>query len=64
MSVPLKTRLINRRHVKDYALVAAGERTHRFTRGGAEFFVKAEAHLKVFIRSYVRSLPSKGKTIQ
>jgi hypothetical protein len=50
--------------VRDCALATAAERTHRFSRVGAEFFVKAEAHLKVFIRSYVRSLPSKGKTIQ
>jgi hypothetical protein len=55
--------LINRKHVKMFALEMAKSRTHKFTRVGGEFFIKAEAHMKEFIRSYVRSLPSKGKTI-
>ena len=56
-------RLINRKHVKCFALAAAKQRAHQFTRVGAEFFVKVETQTKEFIRSYVRSLPSKGKTI-
>ena len=63
MSAGVKTRLISRKHVKDYALSVASRRTHRFTRVGGEFFIKAEASLKEFIRLYVERLPSKGKTI-
>ena len=63
MSAEIKTRLINRKHVKDYALSMASRRAHQFTRVGGEFFLKAEAHLKEFIRGYVGRLPSKGKTI-
>jgi acyl-[acyl carrier protein]--UDP-N-acetylglucosamine O-acyltransferase len=63
MSADLKTKLISRKHVKDFALAMAANRFHQFTRVGAEFFIKVEANAKEFIRSYVRSLPSKGKTI-
>lgn len=59
----MSTKLISRKHVKDFALTVAGQREHKFTRVGAEFFIKVEAHTKEFIRQYVRSLPSKGKTI-
>ena len=57
------TKLISRKHVKAYALAMAENRAHKFTRVGADFYLKAEAQLKVFIRQYVKSLPSKGKTI-
>ena len=63
MSADVKTRLISRKHVKDFALTVAGQRAHKFTRVGGEFFVKVEAHVKEFIRGYVGRLPSKGKTI-
>jgi len=63
MSTDVKTKLISRKHVKDFALAMAAHRSHKFTRVGGEFFIKAEANLKEFIRSYVKSLPSKGKTI-
>ena len=63
MSAGIKTRLISRKHVKDFALTVAAHRTHKFSRVGGEFFLKAEAHLKEFVRSYVQRLPSKGKTI-
>jgi hypothetical protein len=59
----MSTKLISRKHVKDFALTVASQRAHKFTRVGGEFFIKVEAHVKEFIRSYVRSLPSKGKTI-
>jgi hypothetical protein len=59
----VSTKLISRKHVKDFALTTAGQRAHKFTRVGGEFYIKVEAHVKEFIRSYVRSLPSKGKTI-
>ena len=42
----IKTRLISRKHVKDFALTVAAHRTHKFSRVGGEFFLKAEAHLK------------------
>lgn len=59
----MSTKLISRQHVKDFALTVASQRAHKFTRVGSEFFIKVEANVKEFIRSYVRSLPSKGKTI-
>lgn len=59
----MSTKLISRKHVKEFALAMAKNRTHKFTRVGGEFFIKVEANVKEFIRSYVRSLPSKGKTI-
>ena len=59
----VSTKLISRKHVKDFALSVASQRAHQFTRVGGEFFIKAEANLKEFVRQYVRSLPSKGKTI-
>ena len=59
----MKTPLINRAQVKQFALEIAGKRAHRFTRVGNDFFIKCEAHAKEFIRQYINSLPSKGKTI-
>jgi len=63
VSADIKTKLISRKHVKDFALNIAQGRAHKFTRVGGEFFIKVEANVKEFIRSYARSLPSKGKTI-
>ena len=63
MSAEPKTRLISRKHVKAFALAAAAKRAHRFTRVGGAFFIKVEANVKEFIRTYVQRLPSKGKTI-
>lgn len=57
------TKLISRKHVKAYALAVAEHRAHKFTRVGADFFIKCEGQLKEFIRNYVSRLPSKGKTI-
>jgi hypothetical protein len=56
-------RLINRKHVKEFALEMAKGRAQKFTRVGGSFFLKCEANTKEFIRNYVRSIPSKGKTI-
>lgn len=64
MSLQTWTRLINRKHVRYYALAAANHRPHRFTRVGEDFLVKAEAGLKEFIRNYVAQLPSTGNTIR
>ena len=63
MSADIKTRLISRKHVKEYALFVAKGRAHQFTRVGGDFYLKCEGQLKVFIRHYVSRLPSKGKTI-
>jgi len=63
MSTDIKTKLISRKHVKDYALAMTKERAHQFTRVGGDFYIKVEANVREFIRSYVKSLPSKGKTI-
>jgi len=63
MSTNIKTKLVSKKHVKEFALAMAQSRAHKFTRVGGEFFIKCEAQLKEFIRSYVSRLPSKGKTI-
>jgi len=55
--------LINKKHVKGFALACAGHRAHKLTRVGSEFYIKCEAQMKEFIRGYIRSLPSRGKTI-
>ena len=60
----VKLRLLNKKHVKEFALEMAKDRAHRFTRVGGEFLLKCEGRLKDYIRTYVRQLPSKGKTIQ
>ena len=63
MSVEIKVKLVNKKHVKQFALDMAKSRAHKFTRVGGEFLIKCEANLKEFIRRYVQRLPSKGKTI-
>ena len=55
--------LINRKHVKEFALEMAKSRAHKFTRVGKGFLAQCEASLKNFIRDYIHRLPSKGKTI-
>ena len=57
-------RLINRKHVREFALEMAKSRAHRFTRVGGDFFLKCEGQLKAFIRSEVHRHPSVGKTLQ
>jgi len=63
MSSEVKVRLINRKHVKEFALEMAKSRAHKFTRVGGDFLMQCEGNLKAFIRGYVSRLPSKGKTI-
>jgi hypothetical protein len=58
-----RTSLVNRRRLRRYALDAAGQRHHRFTRVGEEFYQTADAHLRAWVRDYIHGLPSKGKTI-
>jgi len=60
----MKTQLINRSKVKQFALAVAEKRAHKFTRVGDQFLVRCEANTREFIRQYVHRLPSKGKTIQ
>jgi hypothetical protein len=60
----VRVRLLNKKHVKEFALEMAKDRAHKFTRVGSEFLLKCEGRLKDYIRTYVRQLPSKGKTIQ
>lgn len=55
--------LINRKHVKAFALEMAKSRAHKFTRVGGDFLLQCEVNLKTFIRNYIQRLPSKGKTI-
>lgn len=57
--------LINKKHVKEYALeISKTTRGGKFTRVSAEFLIHIEAVVKERIRSYVQSLPSVGKTIK
>jgi hypothetical protein len=56
--------MINKRKVKEFALLMARQRSHQFTRVGSDFHLLCEANLKTFIRGHVMRLPSKGKTIQ
>jgi hypothetical protein len=60
----VKVRLLNKKHVKEFALEMAKDRAHKFTRVSGDFLLKCEGRLKDFIRAQVRALPSKGKTIQ
>ncbi len=55
--------LVNKKAVKTFAMEAASRRAHQFSRVGNRFVLRCEAMLKDFIRSEVRRLPSKGKTI-
>lgn len=59
-----KVHLLNRKHVREFALEMAKSRAHKFTRVGAEFFLRCEGQLKAYIRSEVQRHPSVGKTIK
>ncbi len=63
MRTELKTLLINRRQVRQFALESSKVRAHRFTRVSSQFLFTCEVQLKEFIRGYTRRLPSKGRTI-
>ena len=63
ITASIKTKLISKKHVKQFALDMASNRAHKFTRVGGDFFIKCEGNMKEFIRNYVQRLPSKGKTI-
>ncbi len=57
-------RLINRKHVREFALEMAKSRAHKFTRVGDDFFLKCEGQLKAYIRSEVQRHPSVGRTLK
>ena len=58
-------RLINKKHVKEYALECAKERSgDRFTRVSEDFLVYVDGLLRKKIREHVYGLPSVGKTIR
>lgn len=44
------TTLLNKRQVRVFTLERARSRAHKFTRVGAMFYTKCEAHLRSFIR--------------
>lgn len=56
--------LLNKRKVKEFTLMQAQQRAHKFTRVGGDFYVKCEANLREFIGNYIHRLPSVGKTIR
>ena len=59
-----KVHLLNRKHVREFALEMAKHRAHRFTRVGGDFFLRCEGQLKAFIRSEVLRHPSVGRTLK
>jgi hypothetical protein len=59
-----RTSLINRGRLRQYALDAAEQRHHKFTRVSEGFYEIADAHLRAWARAYIQRLPSKGKTIK
>ena len=63
MSVRIKTPLLNRSKVRQFALKMAEQRVHQLTRVGDPFYQRCETNLKAYIRAYIHGLPSKGKTI-
>jgi len=56
--------LVNRSRLRRFVLDVASQRRHRFTRVSEQFIEQVDAHLRTWVREYVQSLPSKGKTIK
>tara|TARA_R100000808_G_scaffold2016_3_gene8555 strand:+ start:9948 stop:10121 length:174 start_codon:yes stop_codon:yes gene_type:complete len=57
--------MIQKSKVKEFALHVSNEtRNGKFTRVSAEFYPKVEGAVRRFVRSYIHSLPSVGKTIK
>ena len=59
-----QTPMLNRSKVRQFTLTMAGQRAHKFTRIGSEFYLRCEAQLKNYIRDQVHRHPSVGRTIQ
>ena len=64
MNGRVKTKLINRSQVRQFALDVSKSTGRKFTRVGGDFFLMCEGRMKEIIRCYVHRLPSIGKTIQ
>ena len=59
------TRLINREHVRRWALSYAKEtRAHEFTRVSEEFLLSCEMELRSHITDRIKRHPSKGVTLR
>lgn len=58
------TPLINRKHLKDFALACGAQRAWKPTRVSADFYAKANAVLRNFVADYVARHPSVGMTIK
>ena len=54
--------LINKKAVKEYALVCAKSSRPRFTRISKEFYIIADSKMRTWIADYLHRLPSVGKT--
>lgn len=58
-------RLINKKHVKQYALeVSKSCRSGKFTRVSEEFLIYIDARVREEINRYIKQLPSVGVTIK
>jgi hypothetical protein len=60
--------LINRSHVREYALAVLAEKRpalkEKMTRVSGEFFVKLDTQLRNYVQAHIESMPSVGKTIK
>lgn len=58
-------RLINKKHVKEYALeVSKAMRGGKFTRVSEDFLIYCDTKLRMIIAEHVKSHPSVGVTIK
>jgi hypothetical protein len=61
----MRTPLINRKHVRDWALDwAKANREHKFERVSESFLIGCQIHLRNYIIDQVKRHPSKGITLQ
>ena len=56
--------LVNKKHVRDYALACAKAGRPRFERVGKELYVVLDSKMRSWIAEYIHRLPSVGKTIK
>lgn len=59
-----KTPLINRKHVKAYALACGQQRAWKPTRVSEDFLIQMEGKLRQMIANHVNNHPSVGTTIR
>ena len=55
--------IVNRKRVKEYALVYCKAKRPKFTRVSKSFIEMVDSQVRLFIRNYINSFPSVGKTI-